>query len=158
MNGKEPEAAIRPMQAGDLSRVMEIAAGVGSAPHWPDSAFRNAINPELAPARVALVAAAPETGTVDGFAVASLLAGQAELEIIVIAAERQGRGWGRRLLQELIGELRRKDVHEVFLEVRVSNQAALHLYRSFGFAETGRRTRYYSSPVEDGVMMRLSLD
>lgn len=158
MMGSASQIVIRPMQAPDLPRILEIAAGAGSAPHWPESAYRSAIDPELTPARVALVADAAETGAVAGFAIASLLAGQAELETIVIAAEWQGRGMGRLLLGGLMERLRLQDIREVFLEVRASNATALHLYRSFGFAETGRRGRYYSSPVEDGITMRLSLD
>jgi ribosomal-protein-alanine N-acetyltransferase len=149
---------IRAMEAADLPRILEIASGVRNAPHWPESAYRSAIDREVAPARVALVALAIETGTVAGFAIASLLAGQAELEMIAIAAEWQGRGMGRRLLEGLMERLRQQDVREVFLEVRASNATALHLYGSLGFVETGRRGRYYSGPVEDGVTMRLSLE
>ena len=31
----------------------------------------------------------------------------------------------------------------MFLEVRVSNQAAINLYQKMGFVEAGRRTNYY---------------
>ncbi|MFP5204599.1 MAG: ribosomal protein S18-alanine N-acetyltransferase [Acidobacteriota bacterium] len=141
-----------------MPRILEIAAGADNAPHWQESAYRNAIDPELVPPRLALVATARETGAAVGFAVASLLAGEAELESIVIAAEWQRRGIGRLLLAELMDRLRRQNTRAVFLEVRASNHAALHLYRSFGFAETGRRARYYACPLEDGVTMRLPLD
>ena len=158
MKGNHVPIEIRPMKAADLPRILEIASGVRNAPHWPESAYRNAIDPESAPARIALVAVATESGTVAGFGLASMLAGQAELEMIAVAAEWQGRGMGRRLLMDLMEQFRRRDVREVFLEVRASNETALHLYRSVGFVETGRRGRYYSSPVEDGVTMRLPLD
>ena len=39
------------------------------------------------------------------------------------------------------------------LEVRVSNQAAIELYRSFGFVATGVRPRYYSDDHEDALIM-----
>jgi len=39
------------------------------------------------------------------------------------------------------------------LEVRVSNQAAIELYRSFGFVVTGMRPRYYSDDYEDALIM-----
>jgi len=39
------------------------------------------------------------------------------------------------------------------LEVRVSNTAAIELYRSFGFVSTGVRTRYYADDNEDAVIM-----
>ena len=39
------------------------------------------------------------------------------------------------------------------LEVRVSNEAAIQLYRSFGFVATGVRPGYYSDDREDALIM-----
>lgn len=39
------------------------------------------------------------------------------------------------------------------LEVRVSNEAAIELYRSFGFISTGVRPNYYSNDHEDALIM-----
>ena len=39
------------------------------------------------------------------------------------------------------------------LEVRVSNQSAIQLYRSFGFVATGVRPGYYSDDREDALIM-----
>ncbi len=93
-----------------------------------------------------------------GFAVASLLPPEAELETIAVAATAQRHGLARRLFAELATELAKAQIAEVNLEVRASNQPALELYRRLGFAETGRRVRYYHDPVEDAVLMRLRLE
>jgi [ribosomal protein S18]-alanine N-acetyltransferase len=94
-----------------------------------------------------------------GFAVAAIVAGEAELETIAVAAEAegQGRGVGGLLLQALVSELKTAQVSEVNLEVRASNQAALGFYLVQGFEESGRRRSYYSDPEEDAVLMRLRL-
>jgi len=92
-----------------------------------------------------------------GFAVASVVGPQAELETIAVAAGEQRRGVGRRLFLALLEELRRAEVREVLLEARASNHPALELYRALGFAATGRRPRYYDDPVEDAVLMELRL-
>jgi ribosomal-protein-alanine N-acetyltransferase len=39
------------------------------------------------------------------------------------------------------------------LEVRVSNEPAIELYRSFGFVSTGVRPRYYDDNAEDALIM-----
>ncbi len=90
-----------------------------------------------------------------GFLVASLLPPQAELEIIAVDPRVQRRGLARKLFDELIYQVGLAGVTEVVLEVRASNQPALALYRSLGFAETGRRRRYYADPEEDAVLMRM---
>src|ERR1700690_3130385 len=118
---------IRRMVAGDLSRVLEIAGGLPDAPHWPKAAYSAALNPESKPQRIAVVAS--EGGTVCGFAVASLIPPQAELETIAVAAERQRRGLASGLFSELAHELQVAGVRELLLEVRFSNRAALGFYR-----------------------------
>jgi ribosomal-protein-alanine acetyltransferase len=97
------------------------------------------------------------SGIVVGFAVASLVPPEAELETIAVAAEGQRHGVGGRLLGALVGELRAERVTELILEVRASNHAAMGFYRAQGFKETARRLRYYADPEEDAVSMRLSL-
>jgi ribosomal-protein-alanine N-acetyltransferase len=90
--------------------------------------------------------------------VASLLPPEAELETIAVAATAQRQGLARRLFAELAAELVAAQITEVFLEVRDSSQPATGLYRRLGFAETGRRVRYYHDPIEDAVLMRLRLE
>ena len=146
---------IRQMTAADVGRVLEIAASLPESPHWPESAYLDALNPESTPRRIGLVAAGLEE--VEGFAVASLLPPHAELESIAVAAGSQRRGLGRMLFDALLRELRTKGVLEVTLEVRASNHAGLAFYRRAGFSKTGTRPAYYADPVEDAVLMRLGL-
>jgi ribosomal protein S18 acetylase RimI-like enzyme len=92
-------------------------------------------------------------GPIAGFAIATLLPPQAELETIAVALKSQRRGLGRQLFAALAAELRRAQILDVILEARASNRAALGLYRSLGFRESGRRARYYADPIEDAVLM-----
>jgi ribosomal-protein-alanine acetyltransferase len=145
------------MALADLTRVMAIAASLPNAPHWPESAYLDAVIPESTPPRIALVVTDPQPEDVRGFAVAKLLPPQAELETIAVAVERQRQGLGRRLFDALAEELRQAGVHEVLLEVRASNRAALAFHRSVGFGKKGLRPRYYEDPIEDAVLMGLKL-
>jgi ribosomal-protein-alanine N-acetyltransferase len=116
-----------------------------------------ALDTQTAPPRIALVAEETNSGVIAGFAVASLLPPQAELESIAVAPNLQRRGLAGHLFSLLSEELRAAGATEIILEVRASNQPALGLYRRFGFAESGCRPRYYTEPVEDAVLMRLGL-
>ena len=44
------------------------------------------------------------------------------------------------------------------LEVRASNEAAIALYRKYGFQEAGRRKQYYDAPREDAIIMTLEFE
>ena len=145
------------MTPADLDRVMEIAESLKDAPQWPHSAYLAALESEAAPGRIALVVEGPAAGMVAGFAVASLLPPEAELEMIAVAPEAQRRGLARQLFFSLAAELRTAEVIGVMLEVRATNQPALELYRRLGFVETGHRPRYYHDPVEDAILMCLRL-
>ena len=70
------------------------------------------------------------------------------LYVTTVPAERR-KGAARALLSELL----RQYPGTWFLEVRESNAAARALYDDLGFELRGRRTRYYSDPDEDGLVM-----
>jgi ribosomal-protein-alanine N-acetyltransferase len=145
------------MNAADLDRVFEIALALPEAPHWSLSSYVAAIDPMHTPRRIALVSTDPDNDAPTGFVIASLLPPEAELETIAVAPSGQRQGVGSRLLSVLAEELRNEHVNQLILEVRASNLAALRFYRAYGFKQTGRRTRYYSDPEEDAVLMGLSL-
>jgi ribosomal-protein-alanine N-acetyltransferase len=145
------------MSAADLPRVMEIAQSLEEAPEWPPAAWAAVLSRHAVPRRIALVAAEPLSGIIAGFAVAILVPPQSELELIAVVTRSRRRGIGRLLIAALASELLAAGMQELFLEVRVSNRAARDFYRALGFAETGRRARYYTDPEEDAVLMSLRL-
>lgn len=172
MNISTGGVTVRRMIAADGGWARELADASPQMPHWPEAVWAAAIDPQATPRRVALVAEGAQSDSAGsvlsqesqpglrryGFAVASLLPPQAELETIVVAPEFRGQGLGRLLYSALAVELRKLHVTEILLEVRASNHAALGLYRSLGFVESGRRKGYYADPVEDALLMRLPLD
>ena len=157
MNSMPIAAHIRPMAPADLDRVMEIAASLKEAPQWPREAYMAALNPEAEPRRIALVAADPKTNAALGFAIASLLPPESELELIAVDSAFQRQGHAGRLFAALLQELYTAFIKGIMLEVRASNRPALLLYRRLGFVDSGQRPRYYQDPVDDAVLMRLRL-
>lgn len=93
-----------------------------------------------------------------GFALISLVVGEAELLDIVVEPRTQGQGMGRALLEEVLKQLSGK-AERLYLEVRVSNASAFALYENLGFAEFGVRANYYptANGREDGLLMGLEL-
>lgn len=79
-----------------------------------------------------------------GFAILQIIAPEAELLTIVIDPALRGQGHGRTLLRQAVLAAAQHGAPNMFLEVDASNAAALALYRSVGFAQTGRRKAYYA--------------
>lgn len=74
-----------------------------------------------------------------------------------VAKPLQSRGFGRQLLQTLLYFLQKfTKINVVVLEVRPTNKAALHLYKSMGFVETEVKQGYYndSAGIEDAVLLK----
>jgi ribosomal-protein-alanine N-acetyltransferase len=98
---------------------------------------------------------AEEHGQLAGYA--GLLApggGQADVLTLAVDRERWGEGIGTALLAGLLAEAARRGCTEVFLEVRVDNDRAQHLYRRHGFADVGLRRGYYQPSGVDALVMR----
>jgi ribosomal protein S18 acetylase RimI-like enzyme len=74
---------------------------------------------------------------------------------IAVAADARGRGIGRRLMEEAIGWSTRVGIEKLVLSVYPHNEAAISLYRSFGFVEEGRLARHSrkSYGYEDEILM-----
>lgn len=81
----------------------------------------------------------------------------ADIQTIALSPAVRGQGRGRSLLRALIAEAAARGARELFLEVRADNTVAEGLYRSEGFAEIGRRPRYYQPDDVDAIVMRLDL-
>jgi len=83
-----------------------------------------------------------------GFILARHAAGEAEILSIAVAKCARGRGLGRVLLRRNLQRLAGLGVREVFLEVGADNAPALALYDRMGFAQVGKRERYYGDGRE----------
>lgn len=99
-------------------------------------------------------------GGIIGFALSRLIDHEAEILMVAVAPSEQGRGLARRLLSRQLARLAAQGARQVFLEVDEGNRAALSLYTRAGFAEVGRRPRYYEGPggAAAALIMRRNLD
>ncbi len=88
-----------------------------------------------------------------GFAGMWVLYDEAHVTTIGVDPAHRGRGLGELLLATMFDEAIRRGAAWLTLEVRVSNEPALALYRKYGFAVQGRRRRYYSDNNEDAHIM-----
>ena len=78
---------------------------------------------------------------------------EADVLNITVSAKVRNRGLGTRLMREILERAKKYGVTDIHLEVRESNEAAIHLYEKLGFLRDGIRKNYYTAPVENAVTM-----
>ena len=86
---------------------------------------------------------ATEGPDVVGFALARVVAGEAELLLLAVKRGAQGRGVGQSLLERFTDIAKSRGADRLHLEVREGNRA-IRLYKRAGFSEVGRRRNYYN--------------
>ena len=136
---------VRPLDESDLDEVMKIEAESFVEP-WSRSLFTEEI---VQPSRCYLVAL--EGRTVCGYGGIMLVGEDAHLVTLAVSPGRRELGVASRLMIDLVETAREHGVRHLTLEVRESNEAALELYRKFGFEPAGLRKAYYTT--EDAVVM-----
>ena len=142
----------RPMLVDDLSAVIAIEQQGYDFP-WSINLFEQNIK------STKYCVVAEINNQIVGYAILSYVVGEAELLNICIDPTQQGKGYAKALLEHLIEHAVEKDNHEMYLEVRVSNTAAIHIYEQAGFNEIGLRKNYYPTKAgkEDAMLMALPL-
>lgn len=99
-------------------------------------------------------------GTVLGYFVAMQGVDEVHLLNITVDPEFQGQGWAKVLLDALALWARGQGAEWLWLEVRVGNARAMHVYESHGYRRVGQRKQYYpadNGQREDAVVMSLRL-
>jgi ribosomal-protein-alanine N-acetyltransferase len=91
-----------------------------------------------------------------GMVLARAVMDEAEILTIGVLPAARRQGLGRDLLQAALRRAAETDARAMFLEVAEENTAARTLYASLGFAEVGRRKRYYANG-DDALVMRVAL-
>lgn len=145
---------IRYATAADLPQIRRMEEQASTAAHWSAAQY-HALFANDGPRRIALVA--QDDLQVIGFLIARFLAGEWEIENIVVDERHKKRGIGTTLLRRLLSEAQAAGATSLILEVRESNAQARRLYEKTGFTSEGRRNSYYRDPVEDAILYRRSL-
>jgi ribosomal-protein-alanine N-acetyltransferase len=145
---------IRPAKPADIPQIVAIEQDANTAAHWPQADYENMLASRGAK-RVVLVA--EERKQVLGFIVAQAATVEWEIENVVVARGSRRRRLATRLIERLLDLATANRAISVILEVRESNSPARALYRNAQFAETGRRSQYYSNPDEDAIVYRLDV-
>jgi len=142
------------MAIGDLDEVVAIEAAAYDFP-WTRGNFIDS----LAAGYLARVLRSPH-GDLVAYFIAMKGVEEMHLLNVTVAPAEQGKGFGRRMLDELVSLSRSQQADRLWLEVRQSNERARGLYLRYGFRHIGVRRGYYPAlhgKREDANVMSLDI-
>lgn len=140
-------AYIREMVSEDLPEVICLEEKSFTVP-WSEDLLEDALESSLDRLWVL-----EENGGIVGYCNFRVIVGEGELMRIAVDPAYRGRGYARKLMEQLEKEADENQVGAITLEVRASNDPAIHLYKSYGFQTEAVRKGYYTHPVEDALIM-----
>ena len=141
---------IMEMEPEHIDAVYAISEEAFPLPWAKGELIREIINPH------ALNLVALRDATLCGYIQCWYTYEDADILNIAVASPYKRQGIAQELLRHLIKILKEKNVRNIFLEVRVSNEPAQKLYRSLGFITLDKRERYYING-EDALVMNLQI-
>ncbi len=139
--------SFRPMQKKDVPRIAELEQICFRSP-WSERSLYGELKNNIAHYSVG-----EDDGQVIAYGGMWVMFGEAHITNVAVDPAYRGRGYGRRLMLELMQVALRHDAESMTLEVRISNTVAQNLYTSLGFEVAGRRKKYYTDTGEDGLIM-----
>jgi ribosomal-protein-alanine N-acetyltransferase len=145
---------IVPMRAEDLDDIMVIEKLAFRAP-WSRQVFVEELERDWA--HVDVLKAREPRAKVAAFVNYWLVRDEVHVLNVATHPDHRRQGHAARLLEHVIAFAHREKCRYVTLEVRRSNQAAIRLYRKYGFRPVGIRPNYYVEDNEDAIVMLLEL-
>ena len=90
-----------------------------------------------------------------GYLEYSIIYDRMEIDDFLVVETSRNKGIGTKLMTHLISIAIEYRVINITLEVRVSNEVAINLYKKFGFREVALRKYYYGD--EDAILMEKNI-
>lgn len=140
------------MKEEDLYEVHQIEKESFTMP-WNYEDFKEAIAPNNYYQKLYLVA--EKQGEIIGYCGLWAIAGEGQINNVVVKKEYRGKHIGYEMLQTLIKLGLKNNLIRFTLEVRLSNTPAIKLYHNLGFEDAGIRKNFYDFPKEDAIIMWL---
>ncbi len=145
----EGKIVFRHAEPNDIGAILAVQQSSPEAAAWEARDYVCILADE---ATLCLAAEDSITGRVAGFLLARIVADDLEVFNLAVRPEYRRRGIGRRLLADALELARAQGACRCWLEVRATNDVGRYFYQALGFAENGRRPRYYCDPDDDAVV------
>lgn len=143
----EESFCVVPMAENDIAHLARLETVCFSSP-WSEEGFREELqNPN------AVFLVAKRGKNILGYLGFYHILDEGSIANVAVFPQARRSGVASALLQSAIDYSYGHGIVRMTLEVRPSNIPARRLYESFGFAEVGRRRRFYTKPDEDALIL-----
>ena len=144
LNPARPLNLVRPLNLEDCQAVADLETQL-FAGRFTAQSLRDMLNKPVFYGAVlpAVGQAVGQAAAIHAYYLSTISADCADIIAIGTHRDWQRRGFGRIMLEHLIGVTERQHVEKILLEVAADNMPARQLYDSCGFVEIGCRKNYY---------------
>ncbi|MBR2069273.1 MAG: ribosomal protein S18-alanine N-acetyltransferase [Candidatus Gastranaerophilales bacterium] len=139
---------IQKMEADNIDDILAIEELCYGEHHWSYESFISELNNQISSYRCALF----ENKCI-GYMGIWKIVDEAHVTNLSVHPDFQNKKVAHLLLLDSIDECYKNKIKFITLEVRTSNEKAIHLYEKFGFKSLGVRKKYYQDNNEDALIM-----
>ena len=140
------EYKITSLAPSDIKGIAEIEKECFSEP-WSEGAIKEAFDYGTA------FFVAKTDGAVIGYVGVKKIRDEADIANVAVTKKARKCGVGDSLIKAVSDWAKQEGVKKVSLEVRVTNSAAISLYKKHNYTEVGRRKNFYRNPSEDALIL-----
>lgn len=140
------ECKITALTPADIKGIAEIEKECFSEP-WSENAIKEAFDYGTA------FFVAKSEGSVIGYVGVKKILDEADIANVAVTKNARKCGVGASLIKAVSNWAKEEGVKKVSLEVRMTNSAAISLYKKHNYKEVGRRKNFYRNPTEDALIL-----
>ena len=135
-----------------ISQIAALESDIFPDP-WSEKSIRDTIeNPQ---ARIWAIISKPQ---LLGYVIFYYVLDEGESARIATSPQHRRQGLAVRLLEKMRAFSYEQNITRWLLDVRISNETAIHFYKAAGFAEDGVRKNFYANPPEDAILMSCEVE
>ena len=135
-----------------ISEIAALESDIFPDP-WSEKSIRDTLeNPQ---ARIWAIISKPQ---LLGYVIFYYVLDEGEIARIATSPQHRRQGLAVRLLEKMRAFSYEQNITRWLLDVRISNETAIHFYKAAGFAEDGVRKNFYANPPEDAILMSCEVE
>ncbi len=138
---------VRNMLQKDIKSVAELEKQCFSQP-WSENSLKESLE-----SKSYYFLVAEEVDEVIGYMGITIILEEADVTNIAVNSKYRRQGIAETLIHCMFQDCKQKGIQAMTLEVRVSNEPAIQLYKKMGFCSAGIRKNFYQKPIEDAMIM-----